>query len=645
MKGMKIKSISLQNFKGCKDKTYDFNGKNVSVSGANATGKTTILDAFWWLLFNKDSLGNEKFSIRPLDTDGNVVHNIEIKVAAILDVNGRDVEFIKTQKEKWVKKRGTDTTELAGNENIYEIDGYPKTEKEFKERISDIISEDIFKMITNPAYFPNLKWKEQREVLMRFIDDVSDYDLASKEPQFEGLLEEIMKAPSTDDIKSKYQKSLTEWKKRQSELPVRIDEISKQKVDVDISELELGKKAVIELIKSNSEKQSDISEQYEEHNKLSNEVMNLKFELSDLVRKSNESLVKQRKELQALIDEKNSYLINIDNGIQRNNREIYGYENDIDSASKERDRLAKLWHSVNQEIFDKNTTICPTCKQKLPEDKIQELMAEFEENKKTRLAKITKQGLDVKADIDNAKDMIPKLKQCNEDNLANKGKLEKEIAELEEQLSKLPMNIDISKTEEYKNIQLQIEEKEKLLNCNSSVDEIRKALSNEKQELDFKLLEFEKQIALANKNFEIDERILELQTEQREVAQKILDVEKILYLLEEFIRYKMSSVSSTINSKFGDVCFKLFENQINGGLKETCECTVHGVPYGSLNAGHRIVAGLQIIKALQKLYEINMPIFIDNAESVNDFNIPNMDCQMIMLKVSDNKELKVESEE
>ena len=178
----------------------------------------------------------------------------------------------------------------------------------------------------------------------------------------------------------------------------------------------------------------------------------------------------------------------------------------------------------------------------------------------------------------------------------------------------------------------------------NSSNEIRRQLKSELENLQAQYNVFDRQIAKAEQNTEIDNRIMSLRTEQREVSQKVAEQEKMIYLLEEFIRFKMNNVSDEINNKFDGVNFKLFENQINGGLKETCELTVNGVPYGSLNAGHRIVAGLQIIKSLQGLYGVYMPVFVDNAESVNDFNLPTMDCQMILLKVSD-EDLKVEVEE
>ena len=642
---LKVKQIALQNFKGCKtNEPYVFDGKNVTVCGANGSGKTTIFDAFTWLLFGKDSLDNAKFEIRPLDKDGKQIDNVEICVAATLEIDGKEVELKKTQRQNWVKKRGTQNPVLQGNVNEYEIDGYPRSASDYEEYINGIVSDDLFKMLTNPTYFPNMPWKDQRATIMKFASDVSDVELATEDSRFTELLPEIEKAPSTDDIKAKYQKSLNELKKKQIELPVRIDEQSKNKVDIDVAELELQRNALKEQITENKAKQDDISKQFEEYQKLSDGIMELKFAESDLIRKANEELVSKRKELQAQIDEKNEYLLNISNGIQRNNREIANYEYDIETGEKVRGRLAEQWKSVNSEVFDESTTICPTCHRELPTGEIESLRSAFEKSKADRLEKIEKDGAEAKQNIENAKAMIPKLHECNKDNLSNKEKLEKEVAGLEKQLSELPTSVDISDTEEYKAIQSQISEKEAAMQKENSADEIRQTLKAESDDLQAQLTEVEKQIALSQRNIEIDERISELQEEQRITAQKIADVEKMLYLLDEFIKYKLDKISDSINAMFDGVNWKLFSEQINGGVKEVCKCTVNGVPYGSLNNGHRIIAGLQIIKALQKLYGANMPIFIDNAESVNDFNLPDMDCQLIKLKVSDDKDLRVEVE-
>lgn len=639
-----IKQISLQNFKGCNNATYTFDGKNVTVCGANGSGKTTIFDAFTWLLFGKDSLDNAKFEIRPLDKNGKRIDNVEICVVATLEIDGKEVELKKTQKQSWVKKRGTQNPVLQGNVNEYEIDGYPRSEKDYKEYINGIVSDDLFKMLTNPTYFPNMPWKDQRAVIMKLVTKVSDVKLAKKLKKFPPLVDEIEKAPSIDDIKNKYQKSLNELKKKQIELPVRIDEISNSKVDIDVAELELLKNSLNEQIADVKSKIADANKQFEERQKLSDGIMELKFAESDLVRKANEELVEKKREIRSQIDEKNDYLLNISNGIQRNNREIANYKYDIETGEKIRNRLAEQWKSVNAEVFDENTIICPTCHRELPTDEVESHRSAFEKSKDDRLAKIEKEGTEAKQNIENAKEMIPKLQECNKDNLANKNKLEKEVADLEKQLSELPTNIDVTGTEEYKAIQSQLAEKEQAMSQMNSADEVRKSLNAELEDFQSQLIECEKKMAMSQKNIEIDERIEELQAKQREVAQKIADVEKMLYLIDEFIKYKMDKIRDSINAMFDGVNWKLFSEQINGGVKEICECTVNGVPFGSLNNGHRIIAGLQIIKALQKLYCAYLPIFIDNAESVNDFKLPDMDCQLIKLKVSDDKDLRIEVE-
>ena len=641
-----IKQIILQNFKGCKNDTYTFDGKNVTVCGANGSGKTTIFDAFTWLLFGKDSLDNAKFEIRPLDKDGKQIDNVDICVVATLEIDGKEVELKKTQKQNWVKKRGTQNPVLQGNVNEYEIDGYPRSAKDYEEYINGIISDDLFKMLTNPTYFPNIPWKDQRATIMKFASDVSDIELATEDSRFKVLIDDFSSAmnPSADDVRSKYQKSLNELKKKQIELPVRIDEISNSKVDIDVAELELQRNALKERITDVKSKIADTDKQFEEYKKLSDGIMELKFAESDLVRKANKELVEKKRAIRSQIDEKNDYLLNISNGIQRNNREIANYEYDIETGEKIRSRLAEQWKSVNAEVFDENTIVCPTCHRELPTDEVESLRSAFEKSRADRLAKIEKEGTEAKQNIENAKAMIPKLQECNEDNLSNKNKLEKEVADLEKQLSELPTSIDVTGTDEYKAIQPQIAEKEQAMSQMNNASSIRESLEAEVEDLHIEYTEVEKQIAMSQKNVEIDERIAELQEEQRSTAQKIADVEKMLYLLDEFIKYKLDKISDSINAMFDGISFKLFDIQLNGGVKEVCEVTYGGVPFQSLNNGHRIIAGLQIIKALQKLYGAYMPIFIDNAESVNDFNLPDMDCQLIKLKVSDDKDLRIEVE-
>lgn len=639
-----IKKIDLQNFKGSKNATYTFDGKNVTVCGANGSGKTTIFDAFTWLLFGKDSLDNAKFEIRPLNENGEQIHNVEISVLAELEIDGKIVELKKVQKENYVTKRGSQHPVLQGNKNDYFIDGYPRSEKDYKEYINSIVSDDLFKMLTNPTYFPNMPWKDQRATIVKFASDVSDVELATKDSRFAELLPEIEKAPSTDDIKNKYQKSLNELKKKQVELPVRIDEISNSKVDIDVAELELLKNSLNEQIADVKSKIADTDKQYEEYQNLSDGIMELKFAESDLVRKANEDNIKARREIEDKIADKKFLLRQTEKTVDDCERQIDISKHHSVSLNESIESYRSQYRQTQELVFDENSLVCSYCGQEYPQDKKEQIKAEFESKKATEIKKITELGNKAKAELDKEKEAIDSLEKELVEHRKSLEMLNNAIADLEKQLSELPESIDVTGTEEYKAIQSQLAEKEQAMSQMNSADEVRKSLNYELECSQSQLIECEKKIAMSQKNIEIDERICELQGEQREVAQKIADVEKMLYLLDEFIKYKLDKISDSINAMFDGISFKLFDIQLNGGVKEVCECTVNGVPYGSLNNGHRIIAGLQIIKALQKLYGAYLPIFIDNAESVNNFNLPDMDCQLIKLKVSDDEDLRIEIE-
>lgn len=674
---MILKSIHMENFKGIKSLDVNFSNKT-NIKGQNAAGKTTIFDAFTWLLFNKNSAGEEKFNVRPLDKDGNRIDNVEIKVVAVLDVDGKEVELSKVQKQNWVKKRGTDTVALQGNVNSFEIDGYPKSEADFKAYVSGLAqSEDMFKMLTNPQYFSSLKWKDQRDILMKLVSEISDVELAKTDAKYAPLFDELEKAPSTDDIRSKFSKALTEWKKKQTEIPVRIDEAEKSKVDVDVAEQELAK---ADLERKISECDQKISGADKSLDRLQSEELQLQFDLSGIMQTMNRELSDKSREYDDMKYEASRELQNIHNQIADNQSRISGNEESIRKAEVERKKLGEQYNMEKSKtfdeapylfdeskwVFDENSTVCSLCGQKLPEDKIEQLKTDFEMKKAKAKAELeTKHMLALNEfessnaaklqEIVNSgyekKNLIEKLASENES-------LKKEMVELkpkensalakkneaEKKLSEIPAEADYSQNEEYAKLKARhnevLAEIEKLES--DGADQIVNDLKAEKSDLQSQLDEVNKIIAKASMNVEIDERIAQLQAEQKEIGQKVADQEQMLYLLEEFIRFKLDKVSESINSHFKTVNFKLFETQLNGGLKDCCECTVNGVPYSTLNSGHRIVAGLDIIRSLSELYGVSVPIFVDNAESLNEYNVPDMDAQLILLSVSEDKQLKVE---
>lgn len=672
---MMLKSLHLENFKGSKLLDVNFTEKT-KIKGQNASGKTTVFDAFTWLLFNKNSAGEEKFNVRPLDKDGKRIDNVEIKVAAVLDVDGKEVELSKVQKQNWVKKRGTDIVTLQGNVNSFEIDGYPKSEAEFKAYVSGLAqNEEMFKMLTNPQYFSSLKWKDQRDILMKLVSETSDVELAQTDAKYAPLLGELEKAPSTDDIRAKFQKALTEWKKKQAEIPVRIDEAEKSKVDVDVAEQELAKTDLERQIAGIDEQ---LKSAYKVVDNLEQQKFELQFEINDCKRKANESLIKERRALEDRKDEATRKFNDLHKKITILERGIGDKKRRIEALNGEKSELGEQYNAEitkvfdeapylfdeSKWVFDENSTVCSLCGQKLPEDKIEQLKADFETRKakakadaadklkaakfsfdnhqKVELNRISTLGNEKKAEVEALKAEIVDA----EKNFPELRKQETEQTKIENEcikkLSELPEEADLSANEDYEALM------KKEADLQAQIDSARanstdtSALEQKKAELETALEDAKAIIVQAAKNVEVDERIAELQAEQKEIGQKVADQEQMLYLLEEFIRFKLNKVSESINSHFKTVNFKLFEMQLNGGMKDCCECTVNGVPYSTLNSGHRIVAGLDIIQSLSELYGVSVPIFVDNAESLNEFNVPDMDAQLILLSVSEDKQLKVE---
>ncbi len=673
---IKLRSLHLENFKGIKELYVSF-GVKTKIKGQNAAGKTTIFDAFTWLLFNKNSAGYEKFNIRPLDADGNRIDNVEIKVVAALDVDGKEVELSKVQKQNWVKKRGASTSVLQGNVNSFEIDGYPKSESEYKAYISSLVAEDLFKMLTNPQFFSSMKWKEQRDILMKFVSEISDVELAQENPEFADLIPELEKAPSTDDIQKKFAKALSEWKKKQQEIPVRIDELSKSLIQIDVAEQELAKADLERRIAEIDEKIADSSKAVDG---LCSESMQLQFDINTLYTETNDKLIHKRRELENSRDEAQRAFNDAHNAILDAQKKIDENTHQIEVEEQKKPDINNRWSEniaktfdetpflfdESKWVFNENSTICSLCGQKLPEDKITLLKEEFEQKKEDAKNDAEEKLMDarekfnaerdsIKASINAEADLIKKkieeLTNANiysQKQIETNRKAETEVLakknQIEKHLSELPEKPDMSGNADYQKKKSRYDELEKQIASLRDSTNAADAFKEERKSLVVELDSVKAEIAKASKNVEIEERIGELEEEQKEVGQKVADQEKMLYLLESFIRTKMLKISDSINQHFKTVNFKLFEMQLNGGMKECCECTVNGVPYSTLNSGHRIIAGLDIIQSLSELYGMTAPIFIDNAESVNEFNVPNMAAQMILLSVSDNKELKVEVE-
>lgn len=598
---IKIKTLKLENFKGIKNLTIDF--KDITnIYGDNAVGKTTIFDAYSWLLWDKDSLNRKDFAIKPYDKDGEEVHNLESIVEGDFSFDDTNLTLKKIYKEVWTKKRGSTQAEFTGHTTDYYINAVPVKKKEYNERIESVLSEDNFNLLSNPLYFNQFLVKtERREILLSLIEDVKPEDIIAKNKDLEDL---DLETYTVDELKKIAKDSARKINKDIESIPARIDELDKSKIhDIDFDALEFRKRSTLPAIKEIDEKLADASKMAEGMTEITEKITALQKEKSELSEKYQEELLKVKNKNNELKIQKEK---DNERGL-RTREDIPRIENEIETFRDE-------WQEVHKEQYQGDFK-CPTCGQDLLPDQIEKTMANFNKKKSEKLAEIEKYAGQLKLDLQRAKETISEL--------SNKKYEYQDLPTEPIRLKEIDKELDEAKT--------------KL--SDFSLDD-KKDLLEKKDSLNADLEEINKKLSLQGQNEKIDERIKELEGQEKELAKAYEEQQRIIYLCEEYTKAYVDLVSDKINDSFDLVKFKLFENQINGGITETCEATFKGVPYSDLNNAAKINAGLDVINSLSEKLGLKVPIFIDNAESVNE--LIKTDTQLVRLVVSKDKEIKID---
>lgn len=598
---IKIKTLKLENFKGIKDLTIDFKD-TTNICGDNAVGKTTIFDAYSWLLWDKDSLNRKDFAIKPYDKSGEEVHNLESIVEGDFVFGDTDLNLKKIYKEVWTKKRGSTQAEFTGHTTDYYINSVPVKKKEYNERIASVISEDNFNLLSNPLYFNQILDKnKRREVILGLIEEVKPEDIIAKNKDLEDL---DLETYTVDELKKIAKDSAKKINKDIESIPARIDELDKSKIhDIDFDALEFRKRSTLPAIKEIDEKLADASKMAEGMSEITEKITALQKEKSELQESYENKCFKVKlKNKNVLLQKK------LDKSALEETRK------DVEKLKELVENSRKEWQEVHKEQYQGDFK-CPTCGQDLLPDQIEKTMANFNKKKSEKLAEIEKYAGQLKLDLQRANEVISEL--------SNK----------KYEYQDLPIEpIRLQEIDEELG-----EAKAKL--SDFSLDN-KKDLLEKKDSLNADLEEINKKLSLQGQNKKIDERIKELEKQEKELAKAYEEQQRIIYLCEEYTKAYVDLVSDKINDSFDLVKFKLFENQINGGITETCEATFEGVPYSDLNNAAKINAGLDVINSLSDKLDLKVPIFIDNAESVNE--LIKTDTQLVRLVVSKDKELKID---
>ena len=638
---IKLEKLTLKNLKGIKEKEIEFTDKT-NISGDNATGKSTVFDAYTWLLWGKDSYNRKDYEIKPYDENNDVIHNLESSVVGVFDVDGKETKFERIYKEVWSKKRGSNTETFTGNTTDFYINDVPKKKKEYEEEISKIVSEDEFNLLSNPLYFNTiLDKKERRKILLSLVKDVSIDDVKEANRALEKL---DLSSYTIEEIQAMAKATCKKINKKLEEIPARIDELENTKTTDDFSELEKEKEGLKKEIEDLDKKLAGSRNVSEELDKKYSGITNIKNEISEINSEFEDSKNKKIKDLEETSFE-------IGRKITMAEFEIDNCRNVIEDKNKEVERAKTLIEKHEKYLIQKKkfdgSLSCPTCGKEFDPDKKEEIIKHFNLEKSQNLEDLSKQGKSFNEAIEGYKKDIEDSNKNKEECLIKIEKLSKSLEkhkeekeELQEQIAKVKsLTLCDKKLEEIKNLEEKIKDiEDEIKNIgnedNSQILEEKRAYSERLDELNNKL-------SKQGLNAELDEKIKKYMDEEKELGKEFEVQQEKLYLCDEYIKTYTNLVSDKINNLFTKVAFKLFDTQINGGIVETAEATYKGVPYGSLNTAAQINAGLDVINSLSKHYNKQIPIFVDNAESVND--LMDTDSQLITLTVSKFKNLRVEN--
>lgn len=634
-----LKKAVLENFMCYAHAEFDFYSIT-KIIAENGVGKSTIATAYLWCLFNCDYELKDNPVVRR-EVDGKSVDDMDVSVELVLDVDGKEVTMKKVQKRTYSKDGSS-----YKDDNKYFVNDVPKTLKDFNAYLD--VDMNVFKMCSNVNAFLNQKPAEMREYLFGLVEDVTDIDIASQKAELAELVP-LLNKYTVEELSAMNKAAKTKITK---DLPILDGQIKEKERDIqlkqaiEVSDLELQKNSLKEQIADCVAKQTDNDKLMAEYDNASANILSLKFELDDIRRKANEDNIKARRDIENRISDKQFLVRQTEKTITDTEKNIEYQQNAIDSINKNLQNIRDKWKAENERKFDETSLICSYCGQEYPEDKKEQLRADFDSHKAEELKIITSNGNLFKDKLDKNKKILEDLQKELPQHKESLEMLNTAIADLEKQLSELPQEIDASATEEYKALEKQIAEKEEAMHKANDISAVKAELKARETALRQQLAECESQIAKADTTAD-EQRLEELKQARIDSEQNEANAEKILDLLDELDKAKNEALTEAVNSHFGLVKWQLFEYAKNGNYKSCCIPTVDGksILTTMSNKGNRILGRVDICNSIQKISDISVPIILDDSESLSTDNQKKVaemvDSQLIMLIVNDSEKLKI----
>lgn len=627
---MKLIELKLKKIKGIKEFTFRPEGRNAKVYGKTGSGKTTLADAWQWLMTGKDTKNRANFALKTID--GNSGHpETEYEASAKIEKDGKAIELKKVYKEKRTKKKGFAQKQFTGHTTDYYIDSLPVNETKYKEYVSSVADEKLFKLLTNPFYFSEiLPWQDRRILLLSICDNMpSDEDIIGGDRELSEITE-FLDGKSVDDCRTILKDQKKGINKALDKIPTRVDEASRALIAVDNDkEEDMAKDAIILKEKiENAQNKKMMVENDKGMIEKKNELAETKHKISKFIieyeKKIDEEKATAEKELSGIEREYDDACMK-ETSKQKAHDEV---DKEIDDMESRIIILRQQWHEENDKEFSyQMSTVCPACGQSLPEKSIKDAREKalelFNKEKSEKLERIQDEGKKLKASIE----MLEK----------DRDKLKKEIEVIEEEKKalnkKAQSNIKANTNiEARKDKYTRQEEYLALAKQEFAIEaELRKLAAGDREEtiskIDTEIKEavralngLEGDLLKIRQNKEQEKRIESLEEEEKTLGREFEELERRLFLLDSFTRKKVELVEGRVNGKFNLARFKLFNQLVNGDLEDCCETTdKKGVPFTSnLSGGEKIFIGLDIINTLSEHYGLSYPIFIDDAVLTTD---------------------------
>ena len=649
MKQLKIKKISIENFAGLKNQVFEFNCNDARVYGANGTGKTTTATALQWLLFDKGLDGSTKsFNPVPLDENNEEEYELIPTVEVELDDNGKTLKIRKESHPKYTTNKTTNRKEYSRSRTKKQyINDESLKVKDFQSRISELVSEDVFKFITNPAAFNQLHWKEQRTILFEIADDIDTETIIKTNKDFEAIPQIL----GDHDIETKQKilkDKISQIEKDIKDIPIRINQTESNKQEVpkyDEERYEEVKQEIERLGKERIDVQNGKAE-IDLRNQLANKQAELK-RLEDNHEANNENRITS---LNNEFNVEEGTVSNLKTQIKNNKQQI-DYENNRRKTllDKHKEIQSQIEEVKNRQFEYKNDGVCSCCGQPLPTDQVEQAkekaLKQFNKNKSQEIEELNNSKERVVNDGKQIKPTIEKLESQNNSLQIRVNEAEEKSQRILNKINQLKASsVSVTQTEEYKSVLNDINEiNNKRKDIKATINDQLVNIDNQITKLTQEKVEFENVKAIESSNKHLDDAIRELRMQEDNLLDEKEEHVHQNQVLKAFVTTRVKMLTENINNKFNIAEFKLFNQLVNGELEETCVTTVDGVEYsGGLNNAARINVGLDIINTLSQHYKITAPIFIDNAESITDI-IPT-EAQQIQLIVSgQDKNLRMET--